>query len=259
MSATYLNLGKSGDIISSLPILYAEWLETKIKPGLIVARQYASLLDRVTFINSHIYPGEWYDLKGALKWAKQKFNKVVPLSVFGKDFPVEHRTSSFQLETWKRAGKLEQWDSLSLSGLMNGDEAIAFKRPTILFADHSQSSPFFGKEDIHKLLTKEFPEHEILRLSTVKLPHLFDFLKWYDAAKAIVCVDSAHLHLSAATKTPVAALTQDRPSRWHGSAWSKRFCFYCRYSELEGRKAEFVEALRDAISGKIKPEMVEWN
>jgi len=93
----------------------------------------------------------------------------------------------------------------------------------------------------------------------IKLPHFFDFLPWYDAADALVSIDTSHLHLSAASNKPVVALVQDRPDRWHGSAWSQRFACYCRYHEFDERKDEMVESLRDAMANKPKPEMVEMN
>jgi len=258
VTTSYIALGKAGDIISCLPILRHHFVTKKEKPNVLTSRDYASLLDRVPFVNTEIYDGGWMDLEGAMIHAKRKHSKVIPLAVFGSDFPIQHKTSSFQLEAYERSGMLGMWDKLKLEGLAGG-EGIQFKKPTILFADHSQSSPFMQKEDLFKLLVSSFPGFHIERLSNHKLPHLFDFLSWYDAAKAVVCVDSAHLHLSAATKKPVAALTQSRPEKWHGSAWSKRFCFYCRYSEYEQRRDELVECLRDKLESVTPLEIVELN
>lgn len=258
MTSCFIALGKCGDIISTLPILHREFVTTKQKPCVVVSKQYAEVLERAPFINPVVYQGDWMDLSGALKFAKQKFDRVTVLSVFGKDFPMEHRTASFQLEAYERAGKLNLWDQLRLQGL-SPVPRVKFEAQSILFADHSQSSPFLQKEDLFALLKESFPKHQILRLSSYKLPHFFDFVSWYDAADAVVCVESAHLHLSAATSRPVAALTMDKPSKWNGSAWSKRFSFYCRYSEYPNRKPELVECLLDAMNRKPKPEVVELN
>lgn len=254
----FIALGKVGDIISVLGILQHEFRQTGAKPRVVTSKDYASLFDRVPFVDIDIFPGSWMDLTGALKYAKQRYSEVVNLSVFGKDFPIEQRTSSFQLEPYERAGVLHLWDKLPLE-LERSDESYnrCQHEPSILFSDHSQSSPFIQKEDLNGLLVRSFPNYKVIRLSMHRQRHIFDFLPWYDFAEAIVCIDSAHLHLTAATKTPVVTLVQDRPHRWHGSAWSKRFCFYGRYGEYEQRKAELIECLRDAISGKEKPEIVE--
>lgn len=255
MSKAFVATSKIGDSIAVLPILLHEFKTTGVKPRVVTSKDYASLFDRVPFVDIDIFPGSWMDLTGALKYAKQRYSEVVNLSVFGKDFPIEQRTSSFQLEPYERAGVLHLWDKLPLE--IDRLRYWEYKLPTIVFCDHSQSSPFIQSSDLHALLASSFPSMRVERMSMVRLPHIFEALEMFDAAKAIVCIDSAHLHLSAATKTPVAALAQDRPHRWHGSAWSKRFCFYGRYGEYEQRKAELIECLRDAISGKEKPEIVE--
>lgn len=251
-------LGKNGDVLSALPIAHHHFVTDKKKPVMIVSKEYAHLLDRVPFVEAEVYPGPWTDLAGALKYAKRKYQKVSVLSTFGANYPVEHRCSSFQLEAYERAGMLKQWGRLKLDGLARG-EPVKFPKSTILFADHSQSSPFLQKDDLFKLLKEQFPKHDILRLSEYRVPHLFDFLDWYEAAQALVTVETSHLHLSAATKTPVFALATDKPSRWNGSAWSKRFAFFCRYSEYDSRKVELIEAIKDALAGKKRAEVVELN
>jgi len=219
----------------------------------MISREYASLLDRVPYVTPFIWEGSWTDLKGALKLAKQKFNEVVSLSVFGTDFPIEHRTSSFMLEPWERAGLLDKWDTLPL--VIEHGWARYFEERNILFADHSQSSPFLQKHELYDLLVKTFPDHDIIRLSDHKLKHIADFIGWYDQADALVSIDTSHLHLSAASKTPVFALTTDRPTRWNGSAWSKRFAWHCRYSEFDSRKLEMMQAMKDTLAGARKMEV----
>lgn len=257
-NACFISLGKIGDIVATLPILHDEYIRTGQKPLVITSQQYVHLFDRVPFVETELHDGDWMDLSGAWLAAKRRFNKVISLAVFGRNFPIQHKTSSFQLEAYERAGLLKQWDSLKLAGL-NPGPSMLFTRPTILYADHSESSPFLQKEQLYSLLKESFPNHDIVRLSMTRVKHFFDYVEWYDAAEALVTVDTAHLHLSAATKTPVVALAQDRPHRWHGSAWSKRFAFYCRYHEFDGRRDELVERLRDAMAGKPQPEVVELN
>ena len=254
----YVILGKSGDILSTLPILFRHYRKTHKQPVVVTSQEYMPLFDRIPFVQTVDLNSEWSDLTAAMKFAKSRFNHVCCLATYGKDYPVEQRTSSFQLEQYERAGLLKEWDSLPFAGLSKSDP-IEFKQPTILFADASMSSPFLQKEDLHKLLIESFPKHQIVRLSMIKLPHLVDFVAWYDAAEAVVTIETAHLHLTAATKTPVVALATDLPSRWHGSAWSKRFAFYCRYSEFDNRKAELVDRLKEAMTGKKQMDVMELN
>jgi len=258
MSKTFVVVGcKVGDILAGLPIIYHFFVTAKIKPKVVVSKDYAAIFDRVSYADVICFDGEWTDLQGALKFAKQNFNNVLCLTGFGRDFPIEHRTSSFVLELYERAGVLNQWGTLPLV-ISHGDQG-RFDKPTILFADHSQSSPFLGKQELYGLLVESFPDYQVLRLSDYKLEHFADFVSWYESAKAIVTIECAHLHLSAATTTPVFALATDRPARWNGSAWSKRFAFYCRYGEFEDRKEELIEAIRDTLEGIKKPEVKVLN
>lgn len=258
MTSCYVILGKAGDILSVAPIFYEQYRATKKQPLVVTSRDYAHIFDRMPFVQTAVLKSDWTELDEAMLWAKQRFNKVTCLATFGRDFPMRQLTTSFQLDQWQKAGVMSKWDTLPMAGLQRG-ESGSFNEPTILYADHSQSSPFLQKEDLHKLLVESFPKHSIIRLSMHKLPHLFDFLEWYDATDALVTVETSHLHLSAASKKPVIALASDKPSKWHGSCWSKRFDFYCRYSEYENRRDELVQALKDSIGKKLKPQVVELN
>lgn len=248
---------KTGDVLSALPIIHHAAITTKERPAVMIARQYASILERVPYVTPMIFNGDWQDLKGALRLAKRHSSRVVCLSTYGREFPVEHRTSSFVLDQYDRAGILSLWDKLPL--VIEYKPRLPFGRPTILFADHSQSSPFLHKQDLHALLVESFPSHQIIRLSDIKLPHICDFVGWFDQADALVTIETVHLHLSAATTKPVFAWAADKPSKWSGSAWSKRFSFFGRYGEFEERKTEMVEAIKDTLAGIRKPEPMVLN
>lgn len=260
---TFIALGKVGDVLGTLPIIYNWFVSNHEKPTVMISKEYAHVLDRVPYVTPLVYDGHWTDLQGAYRLAKQQFDQVVCLSTFGQDFAIQHRTSSFQLEAYERAGCLHLWDTLplvvdrgKLPDILAAHPKLA---PTILLADHSQSSPFLQKQELYALLAESFPTHGIIRLSDYRLPHIVDFLSWYDRADALVTIETAHLHLSAATKTPVFALAADKPTKWSGSAWSKRFAFFCRYSEFDGRKTELIETMRDVLGGVKKPTVMALN
>lgn len=254
---------KTGDLLSILPIVHHEFKKTGQHQVIMASYKYAPVLNRAPYVTPTIWNGEWNDLSGALKSAKKAFGSVACVSTYGRDFPVEHRTSSFQLDAYDRAGVLHLWDTLPLiiNTTKRATSRLLFhgSKPTILFADHSESSPFLGKQELYAMLVENFPQHDIMRLSDYRLGHIADFVDWYDHADALVAIETAHLHLSAATKTPIFVLATDRPSRWNGSAPSKRFQFYCRYSEYESRKDELIQSIKDTLSGVPKPEIVVLN
>lgn len=265
MSRAWLQLGKSGDLLSCLPILQNEYRITGEPQNLVVAYDYSKMLTRCKFINRVVYKGDFSDLSGAIKFAKAKFDTVIVPQVYGREFPIKHKHPSFQHDQWDRAGYLDKWDTLGLElPRPHYADSLAKKyigdKRVILFADHSQSSPFPFKDELAAMLESEFGKtHAILRLSEVRLENPLDLLAIYDGAELLVSVETFHLHLSIAAKLPVIALATDRPSRWHGTAYQKRFRFYCRYGEFQLRKHELLQHAKDAIEKRepVKVSRVE--
>lgn len=253
MSRAFIALGKLGDVTSVLPIIQHEYERTGEPQKLVISREYAPMLSRAKFVDRVVYNGDFSDLAGAIRMAKDRFDEVVVPQVYGKDFPMQHRTPSFQLDQWDRAGYLSKWDTLALTlNRPHYGDALVKKYlgdgRIILFADYGQSSPFPHKEELALLLTKDFGAmHKIVRLSEIRLKNPMDALSLYDAAELLVTVDTLHLHLSAASKINVIAIVTDTPTRWHGTAYQKRFAYSCRYGEFQLRKGELMAAARRVI------------
>jgi GT2 family glycosyltransferase len=255
MPKTYLQLGKHGDILGVLPILLFEFNRTGQKPALISAQEFAPLVSDIPYLTPVIFDGHWSDLAGAVKFARARFPSVVVLSTFGRDFPIQKRRSSFQLDQWDRAGCLHLWDTLPLVLPRPANAGALAKqhlgeKPAILIGDYSQSSPFRFMDELVSLIRETFgTTHRILRLSEIRLPHPLDLLALYDAAKLIVTIDTIHLHLCKASTTPAIALLSDVPTRWHGSAPSNHFRFYCTYGEFPNRKGQLLQSAQEALNG----------
>jgi predicted GH43/DUF377 family glycosyl hydrolase len=251
----FIQLGKIGDILSILPILKLEHFGTPIP--LVVAKEFASLLDGVSYVEPVIWKGDVSDVAGAVLFAKKRYSQVVVLQTFG-NIPVQHTAPSFQHDQWRRADVLSYFESQTLSIDRRAEEreqALLTKlgitnQPYIVFGDHSISSPFFQKEELAAMLKAEFPNHRIIRLSEVRAERIYDLLALFHKAAALVTVETAHLHLSRASNVPTYALAA---SGWRGSAYSSRFAFFMRYVEWDTRKGELMDAMR----GNLKPVKVE--
>src|ERR1035437_7673720 len=111
---SYIILGKYGDVIGILAILYREFQTTGIKPQLVISKDYADILEGCSYVEPVIFDGNFADLRGAIKFAKQRFDEVIVLQTYGNDFPIEHKTASFQLDAWVRAGCVEHFDDWPL-------------------------------------------------------------------------------------------------------------------------------------------------
>lgn len=249
-------LGKSGDILSILPCLQAEYRETGIKPTLVVAKEYAALPRALPWLSVEEFPDSFERLGEAIKWAKLRGKVDFVPQLFGVDYPMPvRRNPSFQYDQWERMGRLHQWSELALELPRPGGAPIPIN-PFILLADHSQSSPFGPIEDVFESLKKTFPSHSIVRCSSIRLPLLMGFLTLMDAAALIVTIDTAFLHLSRACKTPVIALVTDHPSTWHGSAYHHRFSFHCRYSDYALRKSELLWVAKKELTRRSQKVMM---
>jgi len=236
-------------------MLYHEFLTYGSKPNLVVSKQYRQIPEAIPYINPIIYDGDPFDLEGAIKFAKSKCDDVKVTNLHGMGFNFQHRHPSYQYDQWERAGYLDKWDTLPLilPRQIKGSLQIP-DVPFIIFGDHSQSSPFFHKEDLATALQENFPSWLMVRLSSVRASHPLDLLALMDKADLIISVDSMQLHMGKATTTPLIALVSDQPTRWQGSAYSKRFALHCRYGDFPRRKDEIVRVAKNCISGK--PQLV---
>lgn len=235
MAKCFVSLGKSGDILSIVPILQEEFRVTGEKPVLVTSKEYASVVSRIDNLEVCALDCHWQHLDTAVRFAKQNFPQVLIPQMHGNGVQPERKRASFQLDQWERCGYYDKWDKLPLTIPRN--DLVKFPQtmdgPFILLGDHSESSPFAKVDELHAALAKAFPSHRIVRLSSIRCKNLTDLLMLYDAAELLVTIETAHIHLSKATETPVIALATDQPSRWHGSAGSMKFAFYCHYDEFD--------------------------
>jgi predicted GH43/DUF377 family glycosyl hydrolase len=254
---------KNGDIINILPILYKQFSQSGQKQVLMVSKEYAGLLTGCSYIEPLIWEGDWSDLNGAILQAKETFKNVVSLSTFGKSLNLIKQTPSFALEQWRQANALGSYGQWPLIFDKRNAEREAKlvnayclpDTPLILFADHSQSSPFPHTDDLIQTLRSGFKDAQIIRLSEVKAEQVYDLLALYERASVLVSIETMHLHLAAAVQVPVVALVTDKPEMWHGTAWRKQFLIQCRYGDYESRKPEVIRAIQSAMEDRYTPEI----
>lgn len=266
----WVQLGRSGDILNILPLLWREYKAAQGRPErLMVAKDYAGLLEGVSYVDPVIFDGGAQELERAVDEARKLDDKVICTQVNGPlEVVREHVykpagqeravTTSYQKEMWKVAGKLQDWGThpelphsqLPLIFDKRSPEREAkllsvlpkTSKKIVLVAADGISSPFPCKALLFELLKarKYFP----VDLGSVKAERLFDLLALYERAFALVAIDSAPLHLAnAAPSLPVVALVNDKPILWNGSSWRANHIAYCRYSDFVARAPELLDAL----------------
>lgn len=254
---------KNGDLCNVLPIIHKEFLAAHERQNVLVASKYLPILTGCTYISPVEWKGEWHDVEGATKSVEGTDCYIKPVSTMfaGKKFTKE--TPSFCYEQYRLCGELENFDSLPLTfDNRNKEREEKLVKETvgdskfILIGDKGQSSPFDKSDELVDLITKKFKKLKIIRLSKIKADFIYDLIGLYDRAVALVSTETVHLHLSQASKVPVIALTTNKPERWHGTAFQKRFNLQVRYPDFDSRKNEILDCLKYIVSGISKPEIM---
>jgi len=234
-------LGKFGDIILFLPALKAIFERTGLNPKVLVADQYASVFDGVSYVDAVPCGPDWMDVNGALEKAKQfgepenpqwwHDKSFVPepgnlvLRVHGNNWSVDQsKYPGFMQSMYLRAGfSLEEMQTLPLVFDKRDKEreeklvrsfTANNKRPMLLLNFTGEASPFAAVPEVMQYIQPYRSRLNIVRLDNIRAHKIYDLLGLMDAAIGMVTIDTATLHLAQASKTPYIAFTRDG---WSGS------------------------------------------
>lgn len=254
MKKAYIMLGRIGDVCNIIPAVEHEARTHNYKPALIVAKEYANLLDGCNYLDKIIWDGDFRDCNKAVSWAKRKFKKheIINCAVYGHDYHFEKRTNSFNRESWRFSGCPVPWGRLPLTFDNRSDERerkilnalkIDGHKPVIVTALSGHSSPYPYGEKLLSYLKKELADFQIVDISKYKAERFYDLLGLFEVAQCLITIDSAPLHLANAVKDlPVISLIQDQKSTWHRSAWRPNHVLRLLYEETPKRFADIAEA-----------------
>lgn len=259
----YIQLGKAGDILSLLPLL---WLDAQKgeRSAIMVSKAYGPILEGCSYLDPVIFDGDPHELARAHAEAVASKREVICCQVNGPPDQVaaltygprglaHATTESFQKEAWKIAGRLKDWRDqpplvFDKRNPEREAEAVKFwpkKKKVILVSYKGTSSPFPYADLLMELLRLKFgKQFEIFDLSKRTYERFYDLLALYEKAHCLVTTDSAPLHLAYACKTlPVVALVNDRPLLWSGSCWRPNHIFHCRYRDFPRRAVKMLRAI----------------
>jgi hypothetical protein len=222
MRKLYIELGRNGDIVNILPLLWRNWCQ-KAPANLLVAKEYLPLTQGCTYFQAAVYPGAHNQPGAAEAWAKQNRHSEVPVVCQVENNPNDSRqlTDSYQKESWRLAGALDEFGRWPLvfdrrntpreNALVS---QIQKSKPMILFAGESISSPFPDAAPLLASLKYQFAEYDVIDLSGVRAQHIYDLIGLYQSAALLISVDTVHIHLARACHTPVIAIINNG---WLGS------------------------------------------
>ena len=260
---TFLLLGRNGDVINMLPLMQRE-AEREGRPAqFIIAKEFAGLLDGCSYIEPVPWPYSWKDARCAFNCfnGDPTCGDVVNCTIHARDYHSRRQARNFERQAWLNARADVPWGSLPLvfDRRSPAREKTLLKslrigkEPLLLCSFSGTSGPFDQGEKVMAALTAAFPQHRILDLSDVRAERLYDLLGVLERAQALVCTDSALLHLAAAVPAlPVCSLIPDHPmpkGAWCRAEWTSQQIFRCLHSQALARLDQLIETLR-------RPEIV---
>ena len=269
---TYIMLGRNGDILNILPAIEYEAKLNNYTPKLIVAKDYADVLDGCSYVEKVVFDDSFKNINEALVFARKNFpdDEIINCAIYGKDFSIKKECSSFQRDSWKLSKCPIPWGRLPLNfdNRSKQREDLIFSvnvtKPILLIATKGVSSPFdyasTMEEYLWDVLSSDFV---ITNISYMQSFRIFDLLKLYESAHCLIATDSAPLHLAnAVPNLPVISLITDKPDSWHQSSWRSNHILRLLYSEVPNNLDKIIEAVREPKQKKkiyfitsFKPDM----
>lgn len=226
-SIAVVELGRFGDIINILPICQ-HIHDTFAKPHLVVSREFASILDGVSYVEPYPVPLRNDQLNEAMTLAKHQFERVMQTQIWGRNYTQNKVCSAYNVESWRMAGfqhkfKDADWRPLFDRRDARREEALynklrgTRKLPMLLVnVTKSVSSPFPQGPAMLESIRKTWSDlFEVVDVSAITCHRFYDLLGLMDRAAALVTIDTGHLHLATASNVPVVALVN--PTPWLGS------------------------------------------
>jgi len=214
-------LGRLGDIVNILPVM-KHMAEAYQKPYLMISREFAGLLDGVSYVYPVPVPFTPGELDKAMAEAQQTFTFVHRAQIWAMGMKQDRRTEAYNLESWNQLGFADKFSDPDFRLVfdrrnLEREQRVIEKlnpsgKPAILVAHKGMSSPF-DRADLLLARIKQRWGHDysVVDISGMLLPKPYDLLGLMDAAKCLVTVDTFPLHLAAASKVPVVALVNPAP------------------------------------------------
>jgi hypothetical protein len=264
-------LGALGDCCNALPIALHEFQQDN-NVTFYIAREFASLLDGVTYCEREIWDGHYSECLKAAEhaWRSGLYDRIMVVQCYGTS--IERQTDSYCKEAWRAVGKLNLWGKLPLAFdnrsearedvWKNAATADNSGRPILVVSHSGKSSPFKHSRELLELLVPLADKFIIFDISNLWCERFYDLLGLMEIATCLIATDSGPLHLAnAVPKLPIIALITDRPDNWHGSPSQANHVLRIRYGEFEKSKGRIVETLNQIVSKeKIERRIIHaWN
>lgn len=244
----FVHMGKYGDEMIIMPALREIYRRTGTKPIVIASMPYHTIYEGVSYayglgapwpIDHHgvslarqfawhyfgncVVPKWWDDSQHDSQVVAENEHAMV-MSYKGKRLVLDRRQNpTYQIDQWLRTGfTLEEMTSLPLifdqrNSAREQDLIRTYvhgEKPILLVNWEGQTSPFAMVPEITKAIRHLLKHFQIIDLGQIRAPRIFDLLGLMDIAAGMITVDTATLHLAAASRIPYIALLTQGPHGW---------------------------------------------
>lgn len=272
----FVALGRNGDLCQLLPAFHEVFRRTGKRPVVIVAKDYAGMLDGSSYVQPHVLNVGWYDgipqarqvaeaIYGGgrvVQWWNDTPDKIelidgigkhghIVLQSHGRNWGVNiQKHPNYTLSMWSRAG-FTSGDYMRLPLVFDRrnrqreqDLVARFNRgkPLLLVNFTGVSSPFpFVPEYMNRLsaFAKDF---NIVNLGQIQCHRPYDLLGLYDSAAGLITSDTLTAHLAPASKVPTVWCTV---AGWTSSVPKGNVACHVKYPDAK-RRLEEVMAVVDS-------------
>jgi hypothetical protein len=248
---TILNLGRIGDNINLLPVLYSQHLAGR-RPTIVTSGKYSEIFEAVSYCDVRKYSGDPVELSHAIGLCHGLPDlRVAQVFMHPKETKQER---NYALESYRLGGFRDLWRRfpyvLDRRDLDREEKLIRnIKEPFIAVARLGISSPFANGERLVSNLKSRFPNHAIVDLAKITAEKFQDMLGILDQASCLVTIDTSFLWLANAAKCPTIALINDG---WRGSPPPVTATSTFRYKDFQ------VDSVCDEVEKTLLPTGQTW-
>lgn len=221
-----VQLGRFGDCINVLPIAQ-HIAERYAKPHWMISKEFASLLDGVSYVIPHVVDFQPQQLQKAIAIARQEYRLILSTQIYGSEHMEHFTTESYNKESWRVSGFLHKFNDFSMRPVFDlrsveREKSLISKlsyrsKPLILVnVTNSISSPFEYGQLLLTIVQQWYgKKYHVVDLGNLKFERVYDVLGLMDNAAALISIDTCFLHLACASDVPTLAIVN--PSRWLGT------------------------------------------
>ncbi len=225
-----VQLGRYGDIINILPLLRHIHARHGT-PVLMVSRQFSDLLEGVSYVEPWVVELDYSEILQAVRRAEDRYERVMVSQIWGTGYNHPDKGQSYNRDSWQRAGfghlfdndlmlpvfdvRVMARETVVIGTLIGPETGVDY---IVVQVTRSASSPYPGGDKLLATIELEAAERgiRVVDIADYNAPRLFDFLGLLSAARLIVTIDTAILHLATACSgTPCLTITNNK--RWYGS------------------------------------------